>query len=71
MLMLERLADIKKTPLDSKRLPYPKASARAGLQLMQRHEPTSIASWRFRPARVIARALPICPCCGEYRTFRF
>jgi len=64
-LMLERLAGRKKTPLDSKRLPYPKPSTRAALGPMQRHEPTSIATYRFRLARVIARCLPHCPCCGR------
>jgi hypothetical protein len=66
-LMLERLAGRKKTPQDSKRLPYPPASARAGLGPMQRHEPTSIATCRFRLARAISRSLPQCPCCGLVR----
>lgn len=55
----------KKTPLDSKRLPYPQGSARAGLAPMQRHIPWSIATVRFRLARAIARRLPQCPCCGK------
>lgn len=63
-LILERLSGRKKTPLDSKRLPYPPASARAGPGPMQRHEPTSIATCRFRLARAIARTLLQCPCCG-------
>ncbi len=66
-LMLERLSGRKKTPLDSKRLPYPKASSRAGLGPMQRHEPTSIATCRFRLARAIVRTLGLCPCCGRGR----
>ena len=65
--MLERLSGRKKTPLDSKRLPYPKASSRAGLGPMQRHEPTSIAMCRFRLARAIVRTLRLCPCCGRGR----
>lgn len=36
-LTLERLRGSKKNVLDSKRLPYPKASARVGLGPMQRH----------------------------------
>ena len=63
-LMLEQLRG-KKNPLDSRRLPYPKASARAGLYPMQRHNPMSIASLRFALARAIARTLPQCPCCGK------
>jgi hypothetical protein len=43
-LMLERCPGSKKTPLDSKRLPYPQASARAGLAPRQRHIPWSIAT---------------------------
>jgi hypothetical protein len=65
--MLERLAGSKKTPLDSQRLRYPKASARAGLGPLQRHEPTSIATCRFRQARAIARTLLLCPCRGRGR----
>jgi SRSO17 transposase len=38
-LLLERLSGNKKTPLDSKRPPYPKASARVWLGPMQRHIP--------------------------------
>jgi hypothetical protein len=34
---------------------------------MQRHEPTSIATRRFRLARAIARTLLLCPCCGRSR----
>ena len=64
-LMLERLAAGKKTSLDSKRLPYPPASARAGLVPMQRHVPWSIATARFRLGRALARALSQCPCCGK------
>ena len=63
--MLERLSGSKKTLLDSKRLPYPKASARSGLGPMQRHIPWSIATVRFRLGRAIARHLPQCPCCGK------
>lgn len=64
-LMIERLRGSKKTPLDSKHLPFPKASARVGLGPMQRHIPWSIATVRFRLARAIARHLPQCPCCGK------
>jgi hypothetical protein len=64
-LMLERLRGSKKTPLDSTRLPYPKAFARAGLAPMQRHIPWSIATTRFRLARAIARHLCQCPWCGK------
>jgi len=64
-LMLERLAGKKiplpaqsqrggNHPLDSQRLPYPKASARVGLGPRQRHVPWSIATVRFRLARAIA-----------------
>jgi len=63
--MLERLSGSKKTPLDSKRLPYPKASARVGLGPMLRHIPWSITTTRFRLARAIARRLCQCPCCGK------
>jgi uncharacterized protein len=56
---------VKKTLLESKRLPYPKASTRAGLAPMQRHIPWSIATARFRLGRVIARSLPLCPCCAK------
>jgi hypothetical protein len=60
-LMRERLRS-KKTPLDSKRLPYPKASAHARLAPMQRPVPNSIATTAFSPARLVARGLPLCPC---------
>ena len=63
-LTLERLRGSKKIALDAKRLPYPKASARVGRGPMQRHQPFSIATLRFRVARVIARHLSRCPCCG-------
>ena len=67
-LMLERLKHPgKKTPLDSKNLPYPKASSRAADQPMQRHIPWSIATLRHRLARAIARTLSQCPCCGNHR----
>ena len=46
----------KKTLSDSKHLAYPRASSRAGLAPMHRHEPTSIATCRYRLARMIARA---------------
>jgi len=63
--MFERFRSGKKTPLDSKRLPYPKASTHAGLGPMQRHIAESIATARFRLARAIARTLLQCPCCGD------
>ncbi|MEO8779629.1 MAG: hypothetical protein ABI389_13275, partial [Rhodanobacter sp.] len=56
---------VKKTLLDSKHLTYPPASGRAGLAPMQRHEPTSIATCRYRLVRMIARTLLQCPCCGH------
>ena len=34
---------------------------------VQRHEPTSIATCRFRLARAIAQVLRQCPCCGHAR----
>ncbi len=64
-LVLERLSGIKKTPLDLKRRPYPKASARAGLSPMQRHLPRSITTARYRLGRAIARSLSLCPCCAR------
>ena len=64
-LMLERLSGSKKTPLDSKRLPSPKASSRVGLRPIQRHIPGSIATTRFRLGRAIARHLSQCPCCEK------
>lgn len=67
-LMLERLAGIKKTPLDYKHLPYPRPTARAVLAPMQRHVPWSIATVRHKLSRAIARGLPICPCC--YRPYK-
>jgi len=69
-LMRERLSGAKKTPLDSKRLPYPKASARAGRGPMRRHVPWSIATLRFLLARAIARSLGRCPCRGQSRSSR-
>jgi hypothetical protein len=66
-LMLEQLCGRKKTPLDSRCRPYPKASSRVELVPMQRHEPTSIATCRFRLARAIIRTLRLCPCCGRGR----
>ncbi len=62
-LMRERLRS-KKTPSHSRCLQYPKAPARAGLAPMQRHHPNSIATLAFGLARLIARSLPHCPCCG-------
>ncbi|QBN87256.1 IS701 family transposase [Xanthomonas oryzae pv. oryzae] len=62
-LMRERLRS-KKTPSHSRCLQYPKVSARAGLAPMQRHHPNSIATLAFGLARLIARSLPHCPCCG-------
>jgi len=64
-LMLERLRGRKKNSARLKRLPYPKASSRAGLGPMQRHIPWSIATTRFRLGRAIARHLSQCPCCGK------
>ncbi len=63
-VMLERLRG-KETPLDSRRLKYLKASGRAGLFPMQRHNPISIAALRFALARAIARTLLQCQCCGN------
>lgn len=67
-LMLERLSGSKKTPLDSTSPTRRLLSAGGGLGPMQRHEPTSIATCRFRLARAIARTLLQCPCCGRQMT---
>ena len=64
-LMLERLAGSKKNSVQLKAPTLPTGCARAGLEPMQRHEPTSIATCRFRLARAIARTLLQCPCCGR------
>jgi len=54
----------KKTPLDQKRLPYPKVTRRGAAQRTQRHVPDSIATLRYVLACAIARQLPRCPCCN-------
>ena len=59
------LGRTKKTPLDYKRLPYPKASARAGLGPLQRHVPWSIATIRHRLACAIARTTSAMPMLRE------
>ena len=64
-LMRERLEHLKKTPLNSKNLPYPKPSARAARGPMLRHVPQSIPPMAFRLGREIAPPLPHCPCCGR------
>lgn len=64
-LMRERLSGAKKTAINSKNLPYPKISARAGRGPMQRHMPDSIATLRFRLAHAISQGLRQCPCCGR------
>lgn len=61
---LMRDCAVKQTPLNSKRLPYPRPSARAGLAPMRRHVSHSIATMAFSLARLIARGLPEYPCCG-------
>jgi len=53
----------KKTPLDQKRLAYPKITSRAAAQRTQRHVPDSIATLRYLLARAIVRQLDRCPCC--------
>ncbi|AAW74588.1 putative ISXo8 transposase [Xanthomonas oryzae pv. oryzae KACC 10331] len=63
-LMRERLRSKKnsvafKMPAVSK-----SARPRGGLAPMQRHHPNSIATLAFGLARLIARSLPHCPCCG-------
>jgi SRSO17 transposase len=64
-LMRERLSGPKKTVGHSKRLPYPKASGRAGLGPMQRHVTDSIATVVFKLARLITRGLSLCPYCAR------
>lgn len=44
----------------------PRRRLQGGAEPMQRHEPTSIATCRFRLARAIARTLLQCPSCGRY-----
>ncbi|WP_428003999.1 IS701 family transposase [Xanthomonas oryzae] len=61
-LMRERLRS--KNSVAFKMPAVSKASARAGLAPMQRHHPNSIATLAFGLARLIARSLPHCPCCG-------
>ncbi len=56
-LMMERLRGLDKTPVDMKRLKYPKYSASAPFAPMQRHVPWSIATIRFRLAGMIAHTL--------------
>ncbi|KAB2841041.1 MAG: transposase [Burkholderiales bacterium] len=58
-------AGAKRTPLDAKCLPYPKASSRAAPAPMQRHVPWSITTVRFLFARAIAQELLKCPYCGR------
>ena len=55
----------KKTPLDHKRLSYPRATRRAAAGRMQRHVPNSIATLRFLLARAILRQLDRCPACAR------
>ena len=55
----------KKTPLDQKRLVYPKATNRAAAGRMQRHVPDSIATLRYLFGRAIARRLDRYPCCAK------
>jgi len=64
-LMRERLSGRKKTALNSRNLPYPTVSARAGPRPMQRHMPDSIASLRLRLAYAITHGLRRCRYCGR------
>jgi hypothetical protein len=47
------MAALKKTPLDQKRLGYPKITPRAAAQRAQRHVPDSIATLRYILAHAI------------------
>ena len=58
-------AGAKKTPLNQRRLCYPKATRRAAAGRMQRHVPDSIATLRHLLARSIVRQLDRCPCCAQ------
>jgi hypothetical protein len=58
------MAALKKTPLDQKRLAYPKITPRAAAQRTQRHVPDSIATLRHILACAIVRQLDRCPCCN-------
>lgn len=65
-LIGQRLKDgsDKKTPLNQKRLFYPRATHRAAAGRMQRHVPHSIPTLRYLFARAIARQLDRCPGCA-------
>ena len=54
----------KKTPLDQKRLSYPKAIRRAAAGGMQRHVPDFIPTLRDPRARAIEQRLDRSPCCA-------
>jgi hypothetical protein len=58
------MAALKKTPLDQKRLAYPKITLRAAAQRAQRHVPDSIATLRYILACAIVRQLDRCPYCN-------
>ena len=58
------IAVLKKTPLDQKRLPYPKITRRAAAQRAQRHVPDSIATLRYLLACEIVSQLNRCPYCN-------
>jgi hypothetical protein len=58
------MAALKKTPLDQKRLAYPKITHRAAAQRAQRHVPDSIATLRYLLACEIISQFDRCPHCG-------
>jgi hypothetical protein len=63
-----RTAALKKTPLNQKRLAYPKVTRRAAAGRVQRHVPDSIATLRYLLARGITKQLDRCPCCAMLRS---
>ena len=65
-LMLERLAG-KKNAVGFQAPALPPTSGHVVLGPMHRHEPTSISASRSPLARVLARSLGQCPCCGRRR----
>jgi hypothetical protein len=58
---------VKKTPLDHKRLHYPKITDLVAAGRAQRHVPDSIATLRVLIATRIAKQLRQYPCCGAVR----
>ena len=72
LLMAQQLrypdAEGKKTPHESKNLPYQRMTSLAAAPRTQRHVPSFITSLQLGIAAALRRTLPRCPCCLHSKT---